>query len=122
MCKLHYCCKPTITIDGYCFKHKHYSMENRFVIEHIEKFLRNIKKAPTHQEKVQQAILLFNYLKYKKEFIIKYPKFKKTVEKKMIEIINDINNNLSDKIDIKIKIKAYKTFQTYQLNLLNNYK
>ena len=40
----------------------------------------------------------------------------------MIEIMNDINNYLSDKIDIKIKIKAYKTFQTYQLNLLNNYK
>ena len=38
MCKLHYCNKSIITLDGYCFKHKHYSMENRFVIEHIEKY------------------------------------------------------------------------------------
>ena len=116
MFRLHNCCNPVITKDGFCFKHKHYSMEEEYIIKHIKILLSYVNNATTCQKKVQKVIKLFNYLKYKKEFINNHPVFKKTVENKIIEINNHMKNRYSNKVDDKIKIKAYKTFEIYMLS------
>lgn len=113
MCRLHYCCKPLITLDGYCFKHKHYSDEEKYIIEHISKYLSYIEKSLSFEIKLMHIIKMFHYLKYKKKFINNNLNFKNVVEKKMIEFNEYLNANDS-LINEELKSKSFEVIKLYE--------
>lgn len=119
MCKLNYCKRISITPDGYCYVHKSWSQNKKYIIPHVEKYLNDVHKACGVKEKAKIVGKLFNYLKYKKEFINTYDNFKISMLKKCDEIeqsCNDyIKSNYSD--NIQVFINCIDNIEKLRVNL-----
>lgn len=106
MCKLNYCKRISITPDGYCHVHKVWSQDKLYVVPHVQKYLNDVTKACRVKEKAKIIGKLFNYLKYKKEFINTYGNFKITILKKCDEIEQNctdyIKSNYFDNVQVFI--------------------
>lgn len=107
MCKLSHCNnKNNFTNDGYCYKHKAWSLEEDHIADHISKYLISIRNTKKDINRIKKVTKLYNYILYKQEFIKNNNKLKTILLQKAIEH-KIICNNLKH-IDNKYNLVCTK--------------
>lgn len=113
-CILPHCGSCKFTTDGYCEKHRYYTTtDNKFIIEHIKNcHIKKITKSKSEVSKSRKVTALYNYLKYKKDFMLFYNGFYLMTLKKGDDFVEDIRTFLpkqeSDKFnEVFLTIKSF---------------
>ena len=112
-CQLKNCDSNSITQDGFCEKHGYYSLsDEKYIVNHIKNYLKMVEEAKNRKDKIDICLNLWFYLTYKKEFILKYPKYYTAVIKKGDEIMKLMNgpcyqNKLKRFNNLHLKIKEF---------------
>ena len=102
MCSQNNCNNLAYTNDGYCIKHKCWSNETKYIVSNIDRYLEQFTYTFSELDKIKISIKLFNYLKYKIEFINEHQKFKTMVILKIEEL-----NESCDKFILQKKYGKY---------------
>lgn len=110
-CSISTCFNESITCDGYCNKHKYFTTkDNQYIINHVKFYFSKLNTLYVKRDRAKLLINLFNYLKYKKEFLLSNGKFLNVVLNKAEELSNEIKEYVSN--------DDYKKF----LNIFDNLK
>ena len=114
-CCLKNCYNESFTSDGFCEKHKFYTSKDfDYIRDHIKMYLNNFTKLTTSSKKIELVLRLFNYIKYKKEFLRFYPKFYDCVLQKSNELLFEIEiyGSSKDKLKFESLVEIIKEINT----------
>ena len=113
-CSLKNCNNESFTSDGFCEKHKYYTSKDfDYIREHLKKYTLNFNNLTTISEKIKSAIRIYNYLKYKKEFLKFYPKLYDIILDKSNELLFELEiyGSSKDKLKFKSLVEKIKYLQ-----------
>ena len=96
-CKLTNCNCNSFTEDGYCNKHRYWSIDTLYVCEHMKKYVDKISNAKTQKIKIKHLVALFNYLQYKETLFEQNKEFKEI----LLEKINELKQAKYDEPEFK---------------------
>ena len=101
-CNHQKCLLTPFTTDGYCHTHRYWSNTSGYVTEHIFHYLSKINKTNGRKTKIKLSITLFNYLKYKKQYIDTHSHFKQVLVKKLKEYLEEDYSEIDEALTEKL--------------------